>query len=362
VRIGIVNDLAIAREALRRAVEGRGGHRVSWVAHDGAEAVARCRSDRPDLVLMDLVMPVMDGVEATRAIMRQAPCAILVVTSSVRDNASLVFRAMAAGALDAVDTPTVGNDDGSVRLMSKVQEMADLVAPRAGACAASVSGRNGGAGVARAESRAAEGSPPTPGPSGWGRPPILAIGSSTGGPGALAQVLAALPADLGAPIVIAQHVDARFATGLAEWLAGQARRPVRIAREGDLPAPGAALLAGTNDHLVLGPDLRFAYRKEPVAEPYRPSVNVLFDSLARHWPRDGVALLLTGMGRDGASGLLTLRQLGWHTIVQDEASSVVYGMPRAAVELGAAVEVLPVEQIGEAARRALASKAPRSSP
>jgi two-component system response regulator WspF len=146
-------------------------------------------------------------------------------------------------------------------------------------------------------------------------------------------------------VVIVQHIAADFAAGLAAWLQGRCALPVRLARDGDVLEPGKVLLAGTDDHLVVRSDRRLAYSADPADCPYRPSVDVFFESLAAGWASPGVAALLTGMGRDGARGLLRLRRLGWHTIAQDQASSVVYGMPRAAADLNAACQVLPLEQV-----------------
>jgi two-component system response regulator WspF len=194
--------------------------------------------------------------------------------------------------------------------------------------------------------------------------PLLALGASTGGPEAIAQVLAALAPRPPVPVVVVQHLAADFAPGFATWLQGRTGLSVRLAQEGTAPEVGQVDIASSNDHLILGRDQRFAYTPEPKAYPYRPSVNVLFESLATVGPRSGVAVLLTGMGSDGARGLGSLRKLGWHTIAQDEATSVVYGMPRVAAEMNAAVEVLPLPQIGAAVvnRLSLLSRgAPRAA-
>jgi two-component system response regulator WspF len=158
-------------------------------------------------------------------------------------------------------------------------------------------------------------------------------------------VLAPLPRSLKAAVVVVQHIDAQFAPGLVSWLDSQVALPVRAAEAGQAPQAGTVLIAVSNDHLVLRADGRFAYQAEPLEEPYRPSVDAFFASLVKHWRDPGVAVLLTGMGRDGGKGMLALRRAGWHTIAQDEASCAVYGMPKAAVELGGAVEVLPPEAI-----------------
>jgi two-component system, chemotaxis family, response regulator WspF len=327
LRIGIANDSRLAVEALRRVLH-KGGHTVAWVANDGVEAVAACRTDVPDVVLMDLRMPILDGVGSTRKIMAESPCAILVVAAGVETNFAQVYEAMGAGALDAVNTPVLGprgDVDGEQALLAKIDTIGKLVGLRAGR--------------PRARPR------PTREPADRTLPPMVAIGASTGGPQALADILAALPHDLPAAVVIVQHVDAEFAEGLAHWLRDRSRFPTELAIDGRRPEAGVALVAASNDHLVLAPDLTLTYTPQPRRYPYRPSVDVFFQSAAQSWPRPSVGVLLTGMGKDGAVGLLALREAGWVTIAQDQASSVVYGMPKAAAELGAAEHVLPLSRI-----------------
>jgi two-component system response regulator WspF len=336
MRIAIVNDLAMASKVLRSLVASVPEYQVAWTAADGAEAVRLCAQDRPDLILMDLIMPVMDGVEATRLIMKQSPCAILVVTASVSGNSSKVFEAMGHGALDAVATPA--GAPGSQELLRKISRIAKLIG---------VNARPAPEPVAR--------------PAAYTFPRLVAIGASTGGPKALATVLQGLPADLDAAVAIVQHLDVQFAAGLSEWLNEQTELPVSLAREGMRPQSGEVYVAGTNDHLVLGADLAFHYTAEPTDYPYRPSVDEFFASVGRHCSRPGLAAVLTGMGRDGARGLLALRQAGWHTIAQDEKSCIVYGMPKAAYEVGAAVEVLPLEQMTSAIVRKIGSKPARKA-
>lgn len=332
MRVGIVNDLPLAREALRRLVQSRPGYQVAWLAADGAEAIAAARRDPADVILMDLTMPGIDGVEATRRIMAEAPCPILVVTATVSGNTGKVFEAMGHGALDAVDTPTLGPRgelSGGEPLLAKI----DTVARLTGKWAAT------GASPRSAAPRPNPAVPETR---------LVAVGASTGGPNALAEVLSAFPTPLDAAVVVIQHVDAAFAGGLARWLGEKSGHRVEVAPQGGRPETGRVFLAATNDHLVLGRDARFAYTDEPRDACFRPSVDRFFLSAADHWGAGGVAVLLTGMGRDGAAGLLRLRRAGWYTIAQDEATCVVWGMPRVAAELGAACAVLPVSRIGPA--------------
>jgi two-component system response regulator WspF len=189
-------------------------------------------------------------------------------------------------------------------------------------------------------------------------PILVTLASSTGGPKALAVILASLPRRTDAAIAIVQHLDMQFSDGLAEWLNDQSQFKVILARDGMPIQRGAAFLAATNDHLVLGSDLTLHYTREPADNPYRPSVDTFFGSLREHWPEPGIAVLLTGMGNDGAAGLLALRQAGWHTIAQDQGTSVIYGMPAAAARLRAAAEILPLPEIAPAILRQLDRKRP----
>jgi two-component system response regulator WspF len=284
---------------------------------------------------MDLVMPVMDGAEATRRIMRECPCPILIVTSSVATNFAKVYEAMGHGALDAVDTPQLGPGQQIVNGEPLLARLAKLEREQAGR--------------PRTAASTCSLSPETAAPPGVvAVPPIVALAASTGGPDALARVLGAFRAGFPAAVLVAQHIAADFAPSLAAWLQSFTPLPVRVAVAGAEPQPGQVLIAATSDHLVLRPDRRLAYTPDPADNPYRPSADALFASVAAHWPRPGVAAVLTGMGDDGGVGLCRLRRCGWFTIAQDAGTCVVYGMPRAAAELGGACQVLPLAEIGPA--------------
>ncbi|MBF6990106.1 chemotaxis response regulator protein-glutamate methylesterase [Cupriavidus sp. IK-TO18] len=325
MKIGIVNDSPLAVAALRRAIALDPAFELAWVAVDGEQAVQMAAARTPDLILMDLLMPVMDGVEATRRIMAATPCAIVVVTMDLGRNAEQVFEAMGHGAIDAVDTPTLTEADAQLAagpLLRKMRNIGRLLAGR----------------VAPQHKLQAA-------PRAVAAPRLVAIGASAGGPAALAALLGALPADFGAAVVAVQHVDEAFAAGMAEWLDGQCTLPVRIARAGDTPQAGTVLLAGTNDHLRLASPTRMVYTEQPCDYLYRPSIDVFFESVVEHWRGDMVGVLLTGMGRDGALGLKAMHDRGFLTIAQDRATSAVYGMPKAAAALGAAAEILPLGRI-----------------
>ena len=337
MKIGIANDLPLATQLLRRVALLHTGASIAWTARDGVEAVAMCARETPDLILMDLVMPNMDGVEATRQIMAKTPCAILVVTTSIDINADRVFGAMGYGALDAVDSPVLGKVDlreAAAPLLAHIDRVAQMVASRNRRL------------VAKAPSRL---------PREEYNGKMVAIGASAGGPAALAQLLSGLPKEFPASIIVVQHVDEKFASGMADWLNQISPLPVRIAKEGDRPIVGGVLLAGTGDHLEFKTADKLGYSTDPRNSAYRPSIDVFFESISRRWKGQAAAVLLTGMGRDGAVGLRTLRDRGWHTIAQDEKSSAVYGMPKAAAELDAAADILPLDQIAVKLRKIFAS-------
>jgi len=339
MRVAIVNDLRMALEVLRRVVQSMPDAELAWLAENGQQAVERCQQDRPDLILMDMIMPMMDGVEATRRIMARCPCPILVTTANVKTNVTYVYEALGCGAVDAVNTPVLGPSgalDGAQELIRKMRQVASLeTAPRPGP-------RRG----PRPASPPRAARPPA-------APPLVAIGASTGGPQVLKTLLGQLPAQRPYAVVIVQHLDEVFVPGLVRWLAQETQWPVQGAAQGQRPAAGSIQVACTSDHLILDAHGCLAYVKEPAECFHRPSVDAFFASLLTAPIEPGVAVLLTGMGQDGAQGLYDLRQRGWETLAQDQTSSVVWGMPGAAVRLGAATQVLPADAIGLAIEAAV---------
>ena len=283
MRIGIVNDLQIAVETLRRAIALEPGLEVAWVASNGQEAVEQCARDRPDVVLMDLIMPVMDGVEATRRIMAETPCAIVVVTVDVARTRRGCSTPWATARWTRPTrrwsaAPTCG---AAAPLLRKIRNIGWLI------------GRYGSRPTLTPVARPSE------------QPDsrrLLVIGASAGGPATLAQLLRDIPLDFPAGIVLVQHVDASFAAGMADWLNDQVPLPVRLVREGEKPAAGQVLLAGTDDHLHMLADGTLRYTEKPKESLYRPSIDVFFHSVAEHWRGMAVGVLLTGMGQDGARG------------------------------------------------------------
>lgn len=328
MRIAIVNDSQLEIEVLKKISTSTLEHKVVWIARNGEEAVRKCREDKPDLILMNMMMPVMDGLAATKQIMKENPCAILIVTSSIKGKEGLIFEAMGSGAIDVISTPVVGlsqNLSSDNELIKKISIISKLI---------NQTKEN------KEQTNLKQ--------SVFATTSLIVIGSSTGGPKILAKILSALPKEINTSIIIIQHVDSQFATGFVSWLNEQTKLEVVIAKEGMKPEINVAYVAGTNDHLILTSDRTFKYVEEPKNYHYRPSVDVFFDSVARNWLTRDLAILLTGMGADGANGLLTLKKMGWHTIAQNEATSIVYGMPKAAFELDAAIEILSTEKITEA--------------
>jgi len=226
VRIAIVNDMALVLEFLRQIVIKAGGNKVAWVAWNGAEAVEKCARDTPDLILMDLIMPVMDGVEATRQIMTKSPCPILVVTAAMDGNTAKVFEAMGHGALDAINTPVMGNDAAAQQSRKALLKRIETIGKLNRQSAISPHQRLTWPVIPK------------------NLPPLIVIGSSTGGPKALAAVLSRLPGHLRAGIIVVQHVGGEFSEGLADWLNVQTDLNVRLASEGRMPALATVFFGG----------------------------------------------------------------------------------------------------------------------
>jgi two-component system response regulator WspF len=355
VRLAIISSDPQSVVAIKAVISPVAGYEVIWVARDGTDGLVRCQQQSPDVILLHSSTSLTEAKTAIEQIIKIHHCRILIVTQNVQCDTGFVSVAMGLGALDAANLPSHPQDHGAVVLLNKLQTIGKLIGkgnfPQRGNTSANAWDRlNYGGSVTKPQLPITLNSERDSGiigsKVGSNLPQLLVIGSSTGGPQALATVLSKLPRHLPLAVVIVQHVDAQFASGLVDWLHQQTKLSVALAQEGSRPEAGKVFVAGTNDHLLLKPSLTFAYTRDPIDYPYRPSVDVFFKSVATHWPVAGLATLLTGMGRDGGAGMLALRQKGWHTIAQNQASCVVYGMPKAAVELGAAVEVLSLNDIG----------------
>jgi two-component system chemotaxis response regulator CheB len=339
IRVLVVDDSLTVRQRLIEILGTDPEFTVVGEAGDGRRAVELVAKLRPDVITLDIAMPDMTGLEATEHIMAHQPTPILVVSSSFnRGELFDTYGALAAGAVDVLEKPRPDDDEwehrflSTVRLVSKIKV---ITHPR---------GRLGSLGRTRPPSDKLARHDPLLVP----RPvDLVAIGASTGGPGALATVLGAIAPGFPLPILVILHIDAQFAGAFAEWLGQQTRLPVRLAQDGEPieRAAGEVRLAPADVHLAVQ-----ARRIRLVASAprnhCRPSVDVLFESLAVEPSLRVVACVLTGMGRDGATGLLAIRRAGGYTVAQDEATSVIYGMPREAVLLGGVDRELPLTEIG----------------
>jgi two-component system chemotaxis response regulator CheB len=362
LRVLVVEDSQTIRRYLVQVLSAAPDFEVVGEAADGEQAIRLCESLRPDVVTMDIVLPVMSGVAATEYIMAWCPTPIVIVSASInRGEALKTYDALAAGAVDLVDKPGTkeprtaweaeflsrvrmvarikvithprGRLNGSGRIPARVSTSGSAAAPGSGLIGAAA---NGVSAAPRLVSGAVV--------------RLIAIGASTGGPAAVAEILRALPANFPIPLLLVIHVSDQFAFALADWLNTQSNLPVYFAVDGQvLPVPGqpCVLLAPAGSHLILEGGL-LRLRKTPERHSCRPSVDELFESIANELGTSAACVLLTGMGRDGAAGLLRARAAGCLTIAQDEASSIVFGMPGEAIRLNAAGRVLSLGQIGPA--------------
>jgi two-component system chemotaxis response regulator CheB len=323
VRVLVADDSELFRELLSGVVAAGKGFELAAVASDGAEAARLARQHRPDVITMDLNMPEADGFAGIARIMAETPTPILVLTASPTEAAG--FKALSLGALDILEKPRPEADLSEYGRVLRTQLR--LLA---------------GVKVIRHPRGLRDRIPTAPAQAAI--PELVVVGASLGGPRALATLLRGLPASFPVPVAVVQHIADGFTGGLAAWLNQETGLQVEEAADGQPLRPGRVLLAPSGRHLVVTRGLAHLSEAPPV-DTFRPSVTPLFISAARHYGRRACGVLLTGMGRDGADGLKAIKEEGGTTLVQDEATSVVFGMPRAAIELGAADRVLALDDI-----------------
>lgn len=335
IRVLVVDDSPTMRELLTRLLDADGRFQVAGVACDGEEAAQLARQTQPDVITMDIHMPRLDGVAATRRIMSETPTPIVVLAASVhRSEVNLAFEALQAGAASVVDKPPGPKDPNHARATAALLKTIELMS-----AVKVVRRRPGQAQEPILHLPLASRSPGIEGPAA-----AIAIAASTGGPQAIQSILKVL-GDVSVPILIVQHIGHGFASGMAAWLTATCPQTVKLGEQDEVPRPGSVYLAPDDRHLLVTSRGSLTLSKAPAQGGFRPSANVLFESAAGHYGKRAIGVLLTGMGDDGAAGLLKLHAAGALTIAQDEASSIVFGMPRAAVEAGAATEVLPLQAI-----------------
>jgi two-component system chemotaxis response regulator CheB len=349
IRVVVAEDSETVRRRIARVIGREADMEVVGEAADGKRAIELCLAERPSVITLDMMMPLLSGLAATEYIMAFCPTPIVIVSGSTdRGEVFRTYDALAAGALDVLEKPRAGEAldawdrklVDTVRVASRVRV---ITHPR---------GRLRGTwnldAVVDAPVRVSVGSGPR----------VVGIGASTGGPKAIVDILQGLPKTFATPILVVTHISEAFSAGFAEWLAANSPLPVRMARQDDaVDAPGV-LVAPAERHMVLN-GARLQLTESLARHSCRPSVDVLFESLARHSGASATGVLLTGMGRDGAEGLLAIRRAGGLTVAQDEATSVIFGMPGEAVRLGAAAHVLPPAGISALLRNAALEPRPR---
>ncbi len=340
IKVLVVDDSTLMRNMVGDIIKATPGMRLVGTAKNGLEAIEQVRQLAPDVVTLDIEMPKMDGLQALARLMTESPVATVMLSAHAREGAESTLLALELGAVDFVTKPS-----GSISLdIDKVRdELVEKIRMAAGVD------------LERMKPRGAAPQSPLPpeARASTGAVRTLAIGSSTGGTRALAEILPKLPRDINAALLLVQHMPVGFTKSLAERLDNRSKIRVKEAEEGDRLERGLALMAPAGYHMELAPSGdRVALNQEPPRFGVRPSVDVMMESVAARSPNQMVGVILTGMGHDGANGVVQIKQRGGHIIAEDRSTCVVYGMPRAAAETGAVDEVLPLEQIPAAIIRA----------
>ncbi|RMH72684.1 MAG: chemotaxis response regulator protein-glutamate methylesterase [Gemmatimonadetes bacterium] len=341
IRILIVDDSAFARMVIRQMLSADPDIQVVGEAENGEQAIQKTKVLQPDLVTMDINMPGVDGLEAIESIMAYNPCPILVVSSTT--DANIAYRAISSGALEVVPKPELDDPHRmnfqaefieKVKLLSRVKVITHI------------SGRH-----RRAKSPVSEAQFYQTRPADWKK--CVVIGASTGGPKALSKILSQLPGDLPAPVVVVQHIADGFTQGLVDWLDSINMLKVQLVQENTPLKMSHVYIAPNGMHTRILPNGKLAFDAGMPCQGHCPAVNVLFESAAEALGEQCIAVLLTGMGSDGAEGMLAIHKRGGYTIAQDEASCVVFGMPKSAIDLGAVQVVRPLDRIAAEIKKAL---------
>ncbi|MBA3868138.1 MAG: chemotaxis-specific protein-glutamate methyltransferase CheB [Anaerolineae bacterium] len=328
LKVLVVEDSRTVRHMLVSLINQSADMQVIGEGSDGSEALDLTTKLGPDVILMDVVMPKMDGLEATRQIMQTRPTPIVLISATLgSDETEIAFKAIKAGALTVLQKPSVsGGIFETNSLLSTVRAMAGVHV------------------IHHWDNSQPYRTLPLK-PVSQSKPQIVAIAASTGGPAALSEIIWHLPVNFSLPIVIVQHITADFVPSLVGWLNHVSKNKVQIARHGEAVLPGVIYVAPGDNHLFLSKRQTFIVGPSPKVMQFMPSADIMLESVAESYCEKAIGIVLTGMGDDGAHGLQAMRRAGAITIAQDEASSVVFGMPGEAIRLGAAHHVLPLSKI-----------------
>ncbi len=340
IRILVVDDSPSVRLSIRLVLESDPELKVVGEARNGEESVVLCQSLRPDIVTMDIMMPGMGGYEAISRIMGETPCPILVLTGvESKDMVEVSFKALTLGALSVLPkaAPLAPDSDAGKELISQIKLMARIKVVRRRLVTGEEPRKTAGGMAAPARH--------TFMPRMKKEARLVAIGTSTGGPPALQIILGGLTSDFPLPIAIVQHISVGFSSGLASWLAHVTPLRCKLGEHGEILKPGTVYIAPDSKHMMIHNEGYILLDSSDPVGGHRPSINVLFESVARNLGASALGILLTGMGKDGARGLKAMRQAGAYTIAQDEKSSVVFSMPQSAIELDAVDEILDLNLI-----------------
>jgi len=331
IRVLVVDDSLLAREMIITILSSTKDIEIVGQAKDGSDGIEMTKALKPDLVTMDIHMPHMNGLEAIEKIMAYSPTPILVVTASaIKEDMDLTFEALRAGALDVVEKPAPENwEDPSigkdlierVRLLSKIEVIPHLKGMKGASHLYSNVSTKGA------------------------KFKVIGIAASTGGPSALLEILKPLPRDFPGGITIVQHITDGFTQGLAEWLDRESKIKVKKAEEGDRLSEGTALIAPDRCHMLVSEEGSIKLSKDAPVSGHRPSADVLFPSIASIFKDKAIGVILTGMGKDGAKGMKAIKENGGVTISQSEETCVVFGLPKAAIDMKAVDRILPIDRI-----------------
>jgi two-component system, chemotaxis family, response regulator WspF len=346
-KILIVNDSVSVQQILKRIIEAA-GHQLVGIANDGFEGIELTKEKNPEIILMDISMPNCDGVEATKQIMEKDPHLILIVTATLRSNMTDIYKCLSYGAVDVVKTPALNGEKVDEKnllsigeaLLKKIHTILSLK---------SIINVKGTPSPPK-EIKTAQSIRPAELIKGNSARKLIVIGASSGGPNAILHVLKGLPKGFEAGLICLQHIDSSFSKGLADWLDANTDNSLNIymAKEGDRVINGTGFVSGRSENITVGPDRCIKYNESTKSKIYTPCIDETFLSVAAVYGENAIGVLLTGMGRDGAIGLKAIKDAGGETIAQDQKTSLIYGMPKAAAELGAAKQILPLDKIAGA--------------